>query len=89
MIFKYHKDFDKSFKKLPVFVKKKFFVKIKLFIQNRNHPSLNLEKLELKILNKSSLRIDKRYRVIFEFQNHETIFFLDIGSHDQIYKRTR
>lgn len=69
--------------------RKKIFSKIKLFVQNRTHPSLNLEKLEPKILNKWSLRVDKNYRVIFEFQKHDILFLLDIGTHDQIYKKVR
>lgn len=89
MKFKHHSDFDKSFKKLPASVKNKFFAKLKLFVQNRTHPSLNLEKLEPKILRKWSLRIDKNYRVIFEFKDSDMIFLLDIGPHDQIYKKIR
>lgn len=87
MKFKYNKDFHKSFKQLPASIKKKFFNKLKLFIQNHTHPSLNLEKLEPKILNKWSLRIDRNYRLIFEFLKENTILLIDIGHHHKIYKK--
>lgn len=89
MKFKYHRDFKKAFKILPASIKRKFYFKIELFISNQKHPSLNLEKLEPKILNKWSLRIDKTYRLILELEGNNTLFLLDIGPHDAIYKRIK
>jgi len=87
MHFKHEESFKKSFSKLPKAIQEKFFSKMELFIAHKNHPSLNLEKLEPKILNKWSMRVDKNYRVIFEFEGNNTVLFIDVGRHENIYKK--
>lgn len=89
MQIRYHKDFKKSFNLLPLAIQKKFFNKIELFEQNRSHPSLHIEKLEPKILNKWSFRLDSNYRLIFEFLANDSILFIDVGSHDKIYRKIK
>ncbi len=46
-------------------LKKKFLKAKKLFEQDINHPSLNVEILEPKHLRVYSFRLDKKYRAIF------------------------
>jgi len=46
-------------------LKKKFVKAKKLFEQDINHPSLNVEILEPKHLKVYSFRLDKKYRAIF------------------------
>lgn len=78
--------FDKLFEKLPRLIQKKALKQERLFRQNPFHPSLKTEKLEPKIKNYWSLRVDKNYRVIFRFKDSNSVFFLLIGLHDWIYK---
>ena len=46
---------------------KKFKKQISLLINNPNHPSLNVEKLNPENLGLYSLRIDRKYRAVFAF----------------------
>jgi plasmid maintenance system killer protein len=57
---------------------------ISLFVQNPQHPSLNLEKLKgSKIW---TIRIDKGNRIFFYWINQSTALFIDIGKHDKYRK---
>ena len=60
---------------------KKFKKQSDLFIQNINHPSLNVEILEPRYLRIYSFRIDKKYRAIFFFHNTDLIEIIDINNH--------
>ncbi len=51
---------------------RKFQKAKKLFEQDINHPSLNVEILEPKHLRVYSFRLDKKYRVIFIVTDNET-----------------
>ncbi len=57
---------------------------ISLFVNNPNHPSLNLEKLGgTKVW---TMRIDKGNRIFFYWIDKKTALFIDIGEHDK-YRR--
>jgi len=58
--------FKKDVKKL-ISLAKQIEKQVDLFIINKNHPSLNSEKLQPKNIEKYSFRINKQYRVIFVF----------------------
>lgn len=80
--------FEKLYKKLPLLVKRKAEKQIDYFSLDPFHPSLNVEKLAPKSKNYWSLRIDKKYRIIFNYQDQETVVFVAVGEHDWIYKYT-
>lgn len=79
-------EFEKRFQLLPIEVQSKAIKQEKLFCQNPFHPSLNTEKLEPKNKQVWSVRIDKKYRIIFRFLKDNKVLFLTAGSHDWIYK---
>lgn len=57
---------------------------LKLFKENSNHPSLNLEKLRgSKVW---TIRIDKGNRIFFSKVNEYTIILIDVGKHDKYRK---
>lgn len=60
---------------------KKFNKQIALFTVNPRYPSLHTEKLEPKILNLYSFRIDRKYRAIFMLINPDQIEIIDINDH--------
>ncbi len=60
---------------------KKFEKQCKFFIQDPNHPSLNLEILEPKYLKIYSFRVDKKYRALFIFRAPDLIEILDVNNH--------
>lgn len=79
------KEFKKRYKKLPNTIKEKAEKQEQLFRKNPFHPSLHTEKLKPKRDEIWSIRVDKKYRIIFRFIDGETVLFLTVGSHDWIY----
>jgi mRNA-degrading endonuclease YafQ of YafQ-DinJ toxin-antitoxin module len=80
----YSAKFERSFKKLPVFLVEKVIERTILFKKNRFDLCLDTHKLHGKLKNQWSFSIDKKYRILFEFDNSDVIF-LDVGDHE-IYK---
>jgi proteic killer suppression protein len=77
----FHPQFKKSYKKLPLTIKKKAEIKEKIFRKNPFHPSLKTHKLKGKLKDIWSFSVDNKYRIIFIFDNNDVIF-LDIGGHE-------
>lgn len=84
MIIFYHPRFRRAYKKLSTELKSKAEIKEKLFRVNPFHPSLDTHKLHGKLKNQWSFSVDIKYRILFEFDSQDVIFF-DIGDHE-IYK---
>ncbi|OIO19870.1 MAG: hypothetical protein AUJ37_01620 [Candidatus Magasanikbacteria bacterium CG1_02_41_34] len=82
------KEFKKRYKKLQRTIQAKAEKQEQLFRANPFHPSLHTEKLKPRHNEIWSIRIDKKYRIIFRFVDGETILFLTVGSHDWIYNFT-
>lgn len=60
--------------------------KLYLFINNPRHKSLRLHKIKRHDhLNIWSISIDKSHRMLYE--ENEAIYFFDIGTHDEVYKK--
>lgn len=57
-----------------------------LFVENPKHPSLRIHKLSGELKNIWSLSINKSIRMIY-VSDEEGIYFTDIGTHDQVYKK--
>ena len=81
----YTERFYSMYKSLPEKIKKKAEKQENIFRLNMFHPSLNTEKLAPKNNDIWSFRVDRSYRVIFHFKS-DTIIFLYVGNHDNIYK---
>ncbi len=62
---------------------KKFEKQLAFLKENVRHPGLRVELLEPKHLRLWSFRIDKRYRAIFIFRDHETVEIIDVNDHYQ------
>lgn len=75
---KWTKTFEKRFAKLPERVKELTYKQLDLFIANRAHPSLRLEKLTENIW---AFSVTMNYRVTFQFDNGD-ILLRKIGTHD-------
>lgn len=57
-----------------------------LFTNNPRHKSLRLHKIKRgDKLTIWSMSIDKRYRMLY--QEDESIYFFDIGTHDEVYRK--
>lgn len=57
-----------------------------IFEQNPRHSSLRIHKLTGKLDNLWSLSIDRNYRLLYIFDK-EGVYFFDLGTHDQVYRR--
>lgn len=58
-----------------------------IFDSNPQHPSLRLHKLTGKKENAWSISITMNIRMIYRTINADTVYFVDIGTHDEVYKK--
>jgi len=70
---------------------KKLFERIQkqifLFESNPKHPSLRMHKLAGSLDNMWSLSVTISIRMVFRIISKETAYFVDIGTHDEVYKK--
>ena len=85
MRIRYRQTFIRQLKKLPVPLQKEAIEKIELFREDAYHPFLKTHKLSGKLKGSWSFSVNFAYRIIFEFENKNTVALLMIGDHD-IYK---
>lgn len=85
MIINWSSHFKRSYKKLPVDIKKDFIQKIKIFVNDPWDPSLKSHKLKGKLQECYSFYLRDGYRVLFEFELTNEINLLDIGPHDKYF----
>ncbi len=78
------KNFDKRIKTNSNLLEK-FNERYKLFIKEKNNPLLHSHQLTGTMQGKQSFSITGDIRVIFQ-QGEDSIEFLDIGTHNQVYK---
>jgi mRNA-degrading endonuclease RelE of RelBE toxin-antitoxin system len=84
----YADEFVKQFKHLPKRIQQRAVKQEEIFKENPLHPSLNTEKLSPKSKQLWSIRIDRKYRIIFRFNSDQNVYFMAIGEHDWVYKYT-
>jgi len=82
---RYRPTFLRKFKKLSVEIQGEALDKIKIFKEDWNHPFLKTHKLSGRLSGVWSFSVNFSYRIIFEFEDKETVAFLTIGDHS-IYK---
>ena len=80
--------FDKSLKKrillYPKLVKR-FKERLKLFSQERNHPSLKDHPLTGSLIGYRAFSINGDIRIIYRLISNNHVILYDIGSHNQVY----
>jgi addiction module RelE/StbE family toxin len=79
------KHFDKHFVRLPQKIQDKFYERLKLFVLNRTHPLLQNHRLSGEWIGHSSIRVTGDYRAIYEWLDSETVSFVAIGTHHELY----
>lgn len=86
MRIKFHKNFDKRFKKLPDKLKKKTISAIRKFAKNPFDPTLRNHALTGNLIGKRAFSVTGDVRIIFEeFDNYVLVIMLDLGTHSQVY----
>lgn len=77
--------FKKSFRKKDKFVQKKAVERIRIFRENPLDILLNNHPLEGEYKGKRSFNVTGDYRIIFYYINKDTVCFVDIGTHTELY----
>lgn len=86
MQIKFHRNFEKRFKKLSDKFKKKTIAAIRRFEKNPFDPVLKNHALTGNLIGKRAFSIAGDMRIIFEeFDNYVLVIMLDIGTHNQVY----
>lgn len=85
MIIDYSPEFKRSFKKLPLEVKKEAIEKEKIFRLDSFSKNLKTHKLSGKLKGRCAFSISYTHRIIFSFVNKQYVIFHSIGTHD-VYK---
>ncbi len=78
--------FEKHFLSLPAHMQARAVKQQGLFAVDPLHPSLHTEKLRPFRKELWSIRVDRRYRIVFRYIDHNTALLLAVGPHDWIYK---
>lgn len=90
MIIKYTNDFLRHLKKQKVIIRKSFKIAIEEFSKNPNSLQLNNHKLKRKWEGFRSINITEDWRAIYKevkrADYESTVYFVAIGTHDQLYK---
>lgn len=80
----YSERFKKRFKKLPKPIKKRFKERLKLFLDNPTHSLFKSHPLKGNLLGLRAFSLSGDYRVLYKI-GHNSIHFVDIGTHNQVY----
>ena len=81
----YSNKFLKEYKKLPKNIKLIAEKREKLFRANIYNPKLKTHRLTGKLNGFWSFSVNYKTRIIFEIISDDEIWFLSVGSHDQVY----
>jgi toxin HigB-1 len=66
-------------------LKKKFWEKMEVFLENPFFPQLRTHKLSGKLAGQWAFSVDNDCRIIFEFVGEDRVLLIDVGSHDEVY----
>lgn len=86
MKIKFHKKFDKQYKKLNSKDKIKIHDLLNIFMINPKDKRLKNHSLKGSLIGKRAVSVDYDLRIIFEeFENYTLVIFLDLGTHNRVY----
>ncbi len=86
MRIKYHRQFEKRFKKLSDSDKKRVIAHIKFFLVSPKDPRLKDHKLQGQLKHLRAFRVGGDIRVIYKkIDGYTVVLLLDIGAHDHVY----
>ncbi|MBI1755294.1 type II toxin-antitoxin system mRNA interferase toxin, RelE/StbE family [Candidatus Azambacteria bacterium] len=78
--------FEKRYQKLPAHIKERAKEREQLFRVSPFHPLLRTHKLSGKEKEHWAFWITHFYRIKFIFLADEEVLFLDVGTHDEVYR---
>ena len=80
-----NKRFDKAFKKMTFKLRTKFYQQIELFQSNPTDQQLNNHALSGRYFGYRSIDVSGNVRAIFKETDIDTVRFINIGTHSQLY----
>lgn len=80
------RQFEKQYKKLSPKIQKHFAVRLRLFLEDKNHPLLHVHSLAGKYEGLHSFNVSGDIRVIFDKSFDNVIVLEAIGSHSELYE---
>ena len=78
-------DFERAFARLPAEIRELCVIQLHRFSKDQSDPRLHIKKVR-SLRDVFSLRITRRYRAFFYFQNNKTAIFFDIDHRKDIYR---
>ena len=85
MILHSSKGFRKSYEKLAEKLQRHYRARIDLFVSDPFHPLLNNRQLQAEYAGCRSLNITGNYRAIFYYESYDTVRFIAIGTHSELF----
>jgi len=86
MKIRYHKNFEKKFKKLSPDVKKNVVSAVRIFSKNPFYTALKNHPLKGSLKGKRAFSVTGDVRIIFEeYDGYVLVIMLDVGTHNQVY----
>lgn len=82
----FHRNFKKQYKKLRAREQEKCDERITLFMKEPNHPILNNHSLGGELESYRSINITGDLRVIYEIVAENTVLFVLIDTHSNLYR---
>lgn len=85
MVINFHRNFKKDLNKLPPSCKEQLYKRLHIFSKDPFHPILNNHQLHGKLKGQNSINITGDIRAIYEQINKNTVLFLTIANHSNLY----
>ena len=79
------KKFEKQYKKLTPKIQKQFADRLILFLDDKDHPLLNVHSLKGQYIGLWSFNVSADVRVIFDDSYDDVLILVAIGSHSELY----
>lgn len=85
MVVTFHKSFYKDYEKIPKKIQDRFWNRVELFKEDKNHKTLNNHSVDKVFTKCRSINVTGDYRAIYK-QIGNLIIFINIGSHSKLYE---
>ncbi len=79
------KKFEKQYQKLQPKLHKQFAKRLKLFLEDKNHPLLHAHSLTGAYVGLNSFNVSADIRAIYDDSYSDTLILMYIGSHSELY----
>lgn len=86
MIIDFHRLFQKRYKKINLKIRRQFDERLILFEKELFHPTLHNHPLGGDRIGQWSINITGDWRAIYVFKDKNTVIFIDIDTHGNLYK---